>query len=104
MKRDIKITLNGKEYRARMTVGAMIDIEDEIGIPLTQIRDDTISVKLASTIFKNVIRKEDGKREFTDDEWSELMFYVEPAELFDALGTVMNQINKKSEEEEAKNE
>lgn len=104
MKRDIKITLNGKEYRARMSVGAMIDIEEETGIPLTQMGNSAISVKLASVIFKNVIRDESGKRVFDTESWNELMYRVEPSELFDALKTVMEQISQKPSGEPGKNE
>ncbi len=104
MKRDIKITLNGKEYSARMSVGAMIDIEEETGTPLTQMGNAAISVKLASIIFKNVIRGEDGKRIFDTESWNDLMYRVEPADLFDALKTVMEQISHKPSGEPGKNE
>jgi len=105
MKRDIKIKLNGKTYRARLTMGAMMDIEDELGRPLMSMQNAELSCNIASVIFKNGIRDEDGKRVFDDEEWTKLMYVTDPREMFSALNAVMEEVSGDAEEgEPGKNE
>ena len=99
MKRDIKIKLSGKNYRVRLTVGAMIDIEDELGKPLMSMLNTEISFKLASIVFKNGIRNEDGTRVFEDEAWNSLMYVTDPADMFSALNDVIKEVSGDETEE-----
>ena len=100
MKRDIKIKLAGKNYRVRLTVGAMIDIEDELGRPLMSMVNADISFKLASVVFKNGIRNEDGSRVFDDEAWNALMYVTDPTDMFSALNDVIKEVSGDEDTEE----
>lgn len=102
MKKDSKITLGENEYKVRMTVGVLIDIEDELGKPLTQLSED-ISIKQATVFLRHAARKLDGTR-IANNEWKDLLYEVEPKQMFDTLGSIMSEINPKTEEETGKNE
>lgn len=102
MKKDTKITLGENEYKVRMTVGVLIDIEEELGTPLTQLSGD-ISIKQATVFLRHAARKLDGSR-IADEEWQDLLYEVEPKQMFDTLGGIMAEINPKTEEETGKND
>ena len=91
MKKHTRITLNDTEYKIRMTVGVLIDIEEELGIPLTQIGNN-ISIKDATIFLKKAVRKLDNTR-ISDKEWKELMYEVDVKEVFGSLGDALKDIN-----------
>lgn len=101
MKPDIKIKLNDKEYRLRNTLRAMIDIEDEIGIPITQVKDD-IGVSMVSVFIKHTIRNAEGEK-VTPEQWDALTEEIDALEIFEAFGKLMDDDKKKGRGGAAKN-
>lgn len=88
MKPDIKIKLDGKEYRLRMNLKAMINIEDELGVPITRITND-VGVKQICVFVKHSIRDTDGKR-ISAETWDEMTDEIGVDEIFDAFGKIMD--------------
>ena len=102
MKQNKTIKLGENEYKVRMSVGVLIDIEDELGKPLTQLSNE-ISIKQATVFLKHAARKLDGSR-IPEDEWKALIYEIDVAEMFVTLGEIMQDLNpKKGEGEQVKN-
>ena len=102
MKPDIKINLNGREYCLRMTVRSLINIEEELGKPITQMGND-ISIKSAATFVRHALRTPDNKP-VPQAEWDAILDEVDVSELFDAMSSMMDTLNPKEEEAPGKNE
>ena len=89
VKPDIKVELNGTEYRLRLTTGALIRIEDDLKIPITQM-SQSLSLKQAAIFIRHALIKEDRLR-LTQNEWEDLLEEISPKELFEAIGLAMNE-------------
>ncbi len=98
MKPSIKITLNGKEYRLRMTIRALINIEDELGVPISQIPSN-VSIKQACIFIKAALRKPDGMPVSTA-EWDDILDNVDVTDLMDAMQTLVSEIGGEGGESE----
>ena len=98
MKPSIKITLNGKEYRLRMTIRALINIEEELGVPISQIPSN-VSIKQACIFIKAALRKSDGMP-VSAAEWDDILDDVDVADLMGAMQTLVSEIGSEGGESE----
>ena len=98
MKPSIKIVLNGKEYRLRMTIRALINIEDELGVPISQIPSN-VSIKQACIFIKAALRDEHDKP-VSKEEWEEILDNVDVADLMGAMQTLVSEIGSEGGESE----
>jgi len=89
VKPDIKVGLNGTEYRLRLTTGALIRIEDDLKIPITQM-SQSLSLKQAAIFIRHALIKEDRSR-LGQKEWEDLLEEISPKELFEAIGIAMTE-------------
>ena len=98
MKPSIKITLNGKEYRLRMTIRALINIEEELGVPISQIPSN-VSIKQACIFIKAALRG-DNDKPISAAEWDEILDNVDVADLMGAMQTLVSEIGGEGGESE----
>ena len=99
MKPDIKIKLDGKDYRLRLNVRSIINIEDELGYPMLRLSSEQIGIKQVCIFIKHAIRDADGKK-ITTDQWDELTEEIGAEDIMGAFGALMAE--KKKKEKEAK--
>lgn len=102
MKLDKIVELGGNEYKVRMSVGALIAIEEDLGTPITKLSGD-LSIKETTLFLKHSLRKENGER-LKKDEWETLLDEIEPQELSKILSDIMEGMNQKTNEGDTKNE
>lgn len=101
MKESIKITLNGTEYRLRMTIRALINIEEELGCPISQIPSN-VSIKQACIFIKAALRDADNKP-VSGEAWDRILDEVEVSDLMRAMQTMIGEIGGESGEATEKN-
>ena len=100
VKPDVKVELNGTVYRIRLTTGALIRIEDDLGIPITQM-NQALSLKQSSIFIRHALRHDDGSRIDTQ-EWDDILEEISPAELFEAIGVAMTEFAASTKPEQGK--
>jgi len=93
MKPVIHIFLAGTEYRLRPTVRNLINIEEELGKPLSQLSAN-IGVKEAAVFVKNTITDVNEKRP-TPDEWDRILDECELSELISAVEKIVGTLAPK---------
>jgi hypothetical protein len=87
MKPDTVRVINGKEYRFRLSLRASIDIETELGHPLTEL-SETPSMAEVSTIVRQTVRDADG-RKITNEEWDAVDDLITIVDATDIISELM---------------
>lgn len=90
MRPDIPVFLGGEKYNLRPTIKALIDIENEIGQPISAIGSQ-IGIKTACIFVKNTIRTTDGDR-LTPQEWDHVLDVAELDEIINAVTEIVKEI------------
>ena len=98
MKEYAKITLGETEYKLRFTAGVLIDIEEELGMPISRL-DKNMSFTQTAIFIKNAIMKEDGSK-VTNEEWKTMVYDLDVSEMFSALDSSLAEIQGKKVEQE----
>jgi len=102
MKPDITRKFNGIDYRFRMSLRASMDIETELKMPLTELKDNP-SMAQINTIMHQTIRNSDGNK-INDAEWGTIDDQISIADAAEIIKEVMGVSMPKSEGGDTKNE
>lgn len=82
---EVKITLD-KERKIKFTLNTLIDVEDALGHPLTELGDN-VSIRAVRTLLTAGLRHEDA--ELTEAYVGDLITMDNMAEVQEALGKAM---------------